>query len=227
MKNILVLEDNQEINEILSNTLKDEGYTVFSCFNAFDALEVFADERIGLIISDLMLPIKSGEEFIEDIRKTSTVHIIAITAKVNTTDKLHTLTIGADDYITKPFNKQEVVIKVNNYFKKLQVKDVYISINSGKFKLNTDNNELIINNNTITLTSVEYIMLKKMLESLNKIINRESFLDTLNYNNFEVFDRVVDTHIKNIRGKIKKVSNDNYIKTVYGLGYKLTGDLDE
>ena len=224
---IIILEDNVEINKILTNLFKDEGYEVLSYSNAFDALKGFENNTVHCILTDLMLPIMSGEEFIKKIRKDYYGLIIAITAKTSDEDKLNVLELGADDYILKPFNKREVLLKVNNYFTKLNRSNHTTSLNSGEFVFNHNDNTLLINKNPITLTSVEFLTLQVLLDSINNIVSRETILNAVYSVDVDVFDRVIDGYIKNIRKKLKKYTDNEYIKTVYGLGYKLVGEIDE
>jgi len=227
MRNILVLEDNKDINTILSNILTKKGYRVFPSFNAFDALKDFKENHIDCILTDLMLPIMSGEEFIQEIRKKSNVHIIVISAKTSNFDKIEGLKKGADDYLFKPFLEEEVVIKLENLFIKKDFKENITTFNKKEIIFQEGKTQIIINNEIIILTSVEYQMLKLLIQENNKVISREQFLDVLYTLEYEVFDRVIDVHIRNIRKKIKTVSNKEIIKTVYGLGYSFKGDLDE
>lgn len=226
MIKIIVLEDNIEINNILSNLLNEAGYKVLSSFNAFDAYKDFNNNKVECIITDLMLPIKSGEEFISDIRKISNVHIIIISAKATLDEKLKGLKIGADDYLIKPFSADEVLIKINNIFSKKEKLQSKKSLNHGQIVFEEGNNSILIDNKKIELTSVEYMMISLLFKEVNKIITRDQFLDHLYNNEVYVYDRVVDTHIKNIRQKIKKVTNTTLIKTIYGLGYMIEGELD-
>jgi len=227
MRNIIVLEDNKDINKILSNILLKEGYKVFPSFNAFDALKDFKENYIDCILTDLMLPIMSGEEFIQEIRKESNVHIIVISAKTTNPDKLEGLKKGADDYLFKPFLEEEVIIKLENLFIKKDFKENITTFNKKEIIFQEGKTNLIINNEIISFTSVEYQMLRLLIQENNKVITREQFLDVLYSFDAEVFDRVIDVHIRNIRKKINKVYNKEIIKTVYGLGYSFIGELDE
>ena len=224
---IMILEDNIEINRIISESFQNEGYEVASFYNAFDAIEAFKHDKFHCVLTDLMLPIMSGEQFIKKIRVDYYGLIIAITAKVNDSDKLKVLELGADDYITKPFNKREVLLKVNNYIKKITRSNHTTSLNGGEFIYDFHNNNLRINKNEIILTSIEYLTLGELVKSLNKIITRESILQNIYYDDVDVFDRVIDGHIKKLRKKIKEHTATEYIKTVYGMGYKLVGVVDE
>lgn len=227
LKNILVLEDHKEINQFITNTLKEENYTVFSVFDAFHAIELFHQEEIDLIVTDLMLPIKSGESFIKEVRKTSSVHIIIISAKATLDDKLEGLKIGADDYLIKPFSKDELVLKINNYFKKQEdIKD-NISLYNGDIVFSLSNNVLKIKDKELTLTAVEFQILRYLVLHKNKVVSRSQLLDSLYDYNIDVYDRVIDTHIKNIRQKVRTLYDDDFIKTVYGLGYILVGEKND
>ena len=214
MRNIIVLEDNKDINSILSNILLKEGYNVFPSFNAFDALKDFEQNHIDCILTDLMLPIMSGEEFIQEIRKESTVHIIIISAKTTTVDKLEGLKKGADDYLFKPFLEQEIIIKLENLFIKKDFKEHITTFNKKTIIFQEGKTQIIINNVEIPLTNVEYQMVRLLIQEYNKVISRVQFLDVLYSLDDDVFDRVVDVHIRNIRKKISTVYDKEIIKTV-------------
>ena len=226
MRKILVLEDNVDINEIITTILQEQGYTVYSSFDAFHALELFQKEKMDCVITDLMLPLMSGEQFISEIRKQSDVHIIIISAKVDSSSKLEGLRIGADDYLYKPFLEEELILKVDNLFKKKQ-KEETLFFNNQDVLFEIGKPKITILSKDITLTSVEYRLLKILIESNGKVITRDTFLDTLYSYGDEVYDRVIDVHIGNIRKKIKQVYKKELIKTVYGLGYQFVGDKDE
>ena len=224
---ILVVDDSPEINKILTDMLQSDGYNVISCSNAFDALKTFQENKFFCVITDLMMPIMSGEEFIRKIRTDYYGLIIAVTAKTGMDDKLNVLSLGADDYIAKPFNKQEILLKVRNYANKINKSNHKTSLNDGEFIFNFHDNILQINDNIIKLTSVEFLVVKTFVNGLNRIISRDDIMSAVYYDDLEVFDRAIDGHIKNIRKKIKQYSDREYIKTVYGLGYKLVGESDE
>jgi two-component system OmpR family response regulator len=225
MQNILVLEDNTKINELLVSILKNEGYNVFPSFNAFDALKDFDENRIDCILTDLMLPIMDGETFIKKIREKSSVHIIVISAKTETQNKIEGLKVGADDYIYKPFIKEEIILKLKNLFNKKH--SLFYSFNQNEIIFEPGKNQIIVKDETIPLTSYEYYLIKYLIENHGKVISRDSLLNVIYNYNQDVFDRVIDVHIRNIRKKLKKVTNSSIIETVYGLGYRFNGDQDE
>jgi len=227
MRNILVLEDNKDINLLLTRMLKNAGYEVFSAHNAFDALKIFKNRKVDCILTDLMLPIMSGEEFIQEVRKSSKVHIIIISAKTTTPDKLEGLRKGADDYLFKPFLEDEVLIKLKNFFDKKDYQEKTKTFNNREIVFVEGKNEIIVQKEKITLTTVEYQIIKLLIQESNKVITRDQFMDTLYSYGDEVFDRVIDVHIRNIRKKLKNINEKELIKTVYGLGYSWVGVLDE
>ena len=228
MYEVLIVEDNIEINNLIYEIMLDSNYQAFQAFNAFDAMKIFENNNIDLIVTDLMLPIKSGEDFIKDIRLFSNVYIIIISAKVDLENRLEGLTIGADDYIVKPFSGEELVLKINNHFKRKTLKETIISFNHGDFLFEFSNNIASVNNKKIELTGVEYLLLETLINNKNQILSRQQLLEKAFTNEREVFDRVVDVHIKNIRSKIRGAgSSVEYIKTIYGLGYMFVGDVDD
>ena len=227
MRNILVLEDNRDINRVISNLLKKNNYNVYSVFDAFEGLKVFEQNKVDCIVTDLMLPIMSGEEFIQEVRKKSNVHIIIISAKTTNPDKLEGLRKGADDYLFKPFLEEELLIKLENFFSKKDYHEKVKTFNKRDVIFEEGKNEIIIKSTKITFTTVEYQMIKLLIQENNRVITRDQFLDMLYAYGDEVFDRVIDVHIRNIRKKIKKVYDKELIKTVYGLGYSWVGVSDD
>lgn len=225
MRTIIVVEDNKQINRMISDVLTRHQYQVLSFYNAVEALQAFQENPVDCVITDLKLPIMSGEELIASIREISSVHIIVITAKTTTKDKLEVLELGADDYLYKPFIPEEIVLKLDNLFAKMR-SHTTMTFHQGELSFTQGQNELIVDGKTVELTSKEYQMLEYFIDHPNQIITREQFLTQLYHLDEDIIDRVIDTHIKNIRQKIAKYTDTTYIKTVYGLGYKFVGDVD-
>jgi DNA-binding response OmpR family regulator len=226
MKSILILEDNKVINDILKEILSESHYQVYQAFNAFDALKTFNDNSIDCIITDLMLPIMSGEAFIKEIRKQSNVHIIVISAKTDVEDKLNGLKIGADDYLYKPFLEEEVLIKINNLFNKIDQKHTSLTFNHSDVVYTKGNPIILFNGQPIEFTAIEFRMITLFVYNPNKVLSRELFIEHLYQYNEETYDRTIDVHIRNIRKKIKTVYPKEIIKTIYGLGYMFVGEKD-
>lgn len=226
--NILVADDEKKILEIVDMYLSKEGYTVFKAKNGIEALDIFEKERIHLLILDLMMPEMSGEEVCIRIRQTSDVPIIMLTAKSEVDDKLQGLSIGADDYVTKPFSARELVGRVHAMLRR-SYKDQnpladYMIFNNGD--LEVDIKKMIVKKSgcDVKFTTNEFKILKILLTNPGQIFSRDQILEKAFGFDFLGYDRTIDTHIKNMRQKIEDdPKNPKYIHTIYGVGYKFGG----
>jgi len=224
---ILIVEDEVKILEVLEAYLKKAGYGVITAINGNEAIYKYKQYNPKLIILDLMLPDISGEKICEIIRKESEVPIIMITAKVEEESILKCFSLGTDDYITKPFSPKQVVARVNAVLKRaLNYKqDNVLSFNKGDLVINLDTYEVRQGNNLIELTPSEFKILLALCESPKKVFSRGELLDRALGDDSDVYDRVIDSHIKNLRSKIEDNSkNPKYILTVHGIGYKFGGE---
>lgn len=224
---ILIVEDEVKILEVLEAYLKKAGYGVITALNGNEALDKYEQYNPNLIILDLMLPDISGEKICETIRRESDVPIIMLTAKVEEESVLNGFSIGTDDYITKPFSPKQVVARVNAILKRtLNYKqDNILKFNNGNLVLNLDNYEVRKNDNLIELTPSEFKILLTLCESPKKVFTRGELLDRALGDDSDVYDRIIDSHIKNLRSKIEDNSKSpKYIITVHGIGYKFGGE---
>ena len=227
-RKILVVEDEKNILEVIEAYLLKEGFRVITAEDGEMALELFKNEKIHLIVLDLMLPKISGEEVCTTIRATSDIPIIMLTAKVNEDDKIEGLTIGADDYITKPFSPRELVSRVKALLRRsyrdsnpLAEKLVF---NDGDLEVDIDKMIVRKKRENIYLTSNEFKILSSLLTRPGQVFSREQLIELAFGYDYDGFDRTIDTHIKNIRQKIEdNPKSPNYIITVYGVGYKFGG----
>lgn len=226
--NILVVEDEKNIRDVIKAYLENEGYNVMTATDGEVALELFNTWNIHLIILDLMIPKISGEEVCKTIRTTSDVPIIMLTAKADEDNKIEGLNIGADDYVTKPFSPRELVSRVKallrrSYKEKISLTGV-LSFNDNDLII--DNEKMLVkkNNTDISLTTIEFKILFALASNNSIVLSREQLIDIAFGNDYEGYDRTIDTHIKNLRQKIEDDSkNPRYIITVYGAGYKFEG----
>ncbi len=227
-RKILVVEDEKNILEVIEAYLLKEGFHVITAEDGEMALELFKTEKIHLIVLDLMLPKISGEEVCTTIRATSDIPIIMLTAKVDEDDKIEGLTIGADDYITKPFSPRELVSRVKALLRRsyrdsnpLAEKLVF---NDGDLEVDIDKMIVRKKRENIYLTSNEFKILSSLLTRPGQVFSREQLIELAFGYDYDGFDRTIDTHIKNIRQKIEdNPKSPNYIITVYGVGYKFGG----
>jgi len=224
---ILIVEDEVKILEVLEAYLKKAGYGVITAINGSEAIYKYKQYNPRLIILDLMLPDISGEKICEIIRKESEVPIIMLTAKVEEESILKCFSLGTDDYITKPFSPKQVVARVNAVLKRaLNYKqDNVLSFNKGDLVINLDTYEVRQGNNLVELTPSEFKILLALCESQKKVFSRGELLDRALGDDSDVYDRIIDSHIKNLRSKIEENSkNPKYILTVHGIGYKFGGE---
>ncbi len=220
---ILVVEDNKEISKILKSYLEKEGYTTSIANDGQEALDCFNNNYYDLIVLDLMLPIYSGEEVLQEIRKTSSVPIIILSAKTGQESKLHGLVAGADDYVTKPFSGKELVARVNALLRRVSEYNTSPTNNIyeiADLKVNFDKMQVFYKQELVTLTANEFKVLSTLIQNKGIVLTRDQIIDNVFNSDFDGYDRNIDTYIKNIRSKINK----KYITTVYSVGYKFNED---
>jgi DNA-binding response OmpR family regulator len=222
---ILVVDDEQKILNVIEAYLIKEGYQVLTALDGEEALDIFKNQQIHLIILDLMLPKISGEQVCNKIRATSSVPIIMLTAKTEEDNKIEGLAIGADDYITKPFSNRELVGRVKSLIRRTYRDNKAFAelliLNDGDLEINTEKMIIKKQGETITLTSNEFKILLALLTNPGQIFSREQLVSKAFGIDYDGFDRTIDTHIKNIRQKIEDDhKNPRYILSVYGMGYK-------
>ncbi|NQF12837.1 response regulator transcription factor [Brevibacillus sp. HB1.3] len=222
MSTILLVDDEPQILEILSSYLQKEGYHVLTAQTGKEAVEMATTISLTCIILDLMLPDLSGEEVCVQIRKESRVPILMLTAKSGEADRIRGLTIGADDYLIKPFSPRELVARVRAVMRRagsystlsdfVEVGDLTISMNEKR---------VTKNGVALEVTPNEYRLLTTLVRYPGRTWGREELVREVMGFDFEGYDRTIDTHIKNLRQKIEvDPKQPEYIKTVYGLGYR-------
>lgn len=228
-KKILVVDDEEKIVEVIKSYLEKDGYKVITAYNGKDAMEVYSRENISLIILDLMLPDISGEEICAKIRKESRVPIIMLTAKVEEENILKGFDLGTDDYITKPFSPRQLIARVKAVLKRSEDSDVpianMINFNNGDLIVDVSKHDIRKNGISLSLTPSEYNILLTMLKYPKKTFTREELVITALGDDYDGYDRIIDTHIKNLRQKIETNAKEpQYIITVHGIGYKFGGE---
>ena len=228
-KRILVVDDEDKIVEVVKSYLENSGYIVYAAYDGRQALEMYEKVNPSLIILDLMLPDLSGEEILRTIRKRSSVPVIMLTAKVEEEDILKGLDIGADDYVTKPFSPRQLVARVGALLRRVSGETVplsgVLSFNDGALIIDTLSYEVRKGEHIVNLTPIEYKLLLAIAKYPAKVFTREELITLVFGEDFEGYDRTIDTHIKNLRQKIEDDSkNPQYILTVHGVGYHFGGD---
>ena len=223
---ILVVDDDKTIVEVLQGYLIQAGYRVMVAHDGNTAVHMIRNRKPNLLLLDLMLPDKDGWDITRWIRSTpslATMPIIMLTARIEDTDKIIGLELGADDYITKPFNAREVVARVRALLRRSQLElGSPMELRIGRLHLNLDSHQLFVDGEPVTLTPTEFKLLQAMMEAPNHTFTREELLEKGMGYAYEGMGRTLDTHIKNLRHKIENdPRNPEYIQTVYSVGYRL------
>ena len=227
-RKLLVADDEEMIREAVASYLESQGYQVFRAENGEEALNILKREPISLVILDLMLPDLPGEEVCVRIRKQSRVPIIMLTAKNVEYDMIHGLDLGADHYITKPFSLKNLSARVQAVLRR-STEDLVplarqFSWNQGDLVIDYDRKEVRKKGEPVALTAIEWKLLAAFTKYPQKIFTRENLIELVFGLDFSGYDRVIDTHIKNLRKKIEDDSKQPvYLCTVHGMGYKFGG----
>ena len=227
-KRILIIDDEEEILNILKTVLKKEGFkNIYTALSGEEGFRLFNDLRPDIVILDIMLPDKEGYEVCREIRQKSNIPILFLSAKTEEIDRVLGLSIGADDYITKPFSPKEVALRVKINLKKNIIMDKVKKedhvIEFGPFKIDQQKVEVMKNGKVIDLKPKEYKMFLYMAKNLNHIISKEQFCDKVWGEDFVGFDNTIMVHIRKLREKLEdNPSKPKYIINVKGLGYKLS-----
>ena len=226
--NILVAEDDQDIVQLLKLYLENEGFRVLEANDGFEALEILKETKVDLAVLDIMMPKMNGYELTKKIREMSNIPIIILTAKNQDSDKILGLNIGADDYLTKPFNPLEIIARIHSNLRRfyqlnneMPLKDEGNQLVVGKLTLNLDTCTLYKEGVEILLTPTEYKILLVLMKAPGRIYTKVQLYERINGEYFANDDNTMMVHISRLREKIEEDSkNPSYIKTVRGLGYK-------
>jgi DNA-binding response OmpR family regulator len=224
-KTVLIVDDEIKIVEVVKSYLEKYGYKVIEAFNGTEAMAKINTQNPSLIILDLMLPDMSGEEICARVRRESQIPIIMLTAKIEDINIINGLGMGADDYVTKPFSPRQLVARVEAVLRRTEGQPSgVLSFNNGELCIDTNNYEVKKSGSNVSLTPHEFKILSSLAGHPTKVYTRDELINIVSGAGYEGFDRVIDTHIKNIRQKIEDDSkNPKYITTVHGVGYRFGG----
>lgn len=230
MKKILTAEDDKEINRLICEYLSSQGYETLSALNGLDAVRMVREEEgLSLLILDLMLPFRSGDMVLQSIREFSDIPIIIVSAKSDTRSRIDLIRMGADDYITKPFDLDELLVRVEavlrRYDSGTHQKQEPQTLTFKNLSLDLISGMAAVCGKNLTLTVKEYAILELMLENPTKLWSKANLFESVWGENYLSDDNTVKVHMSNIRQKLKKLDPDTeYIETVWGMGYRLVGD---
>ncbi len=217
MEKILVVEDDKEIHNLIKELLEKENYIVVNAYSGTEAISVIEQEKVDLILLDLMLPEISGEEIVKKVK--NSIPIIVISAKISPDDKVNVLLSGANDYITKPFDKKELLARIQVQLRKNSNENSNLKYKD--MELLQDIRTLKLKDKEIILTKTELAIMKQLLSTPYKIVTKTKLLDLISINAEECDENSLKVHISNIRKKIRKVSPNEYIEAVWGIGFKM------
>ena len=224
--NVLICDDDKEIVEAIGIYLNSEGYNIFKAFDGKEAIDIIRDNDIQLIIMDIMMPRLDGISAMLKIREQKNIPVIMLSAKSEDTDKISGLTLGADDYITKPFNPLELMARVKSQLRR------YLELGSAEIKsgvyrsggLTVDDTQktVTVDGEDIRLTPVQYKILLLLIQSKGRVFSIDEIYETVWNENAYNSDNTVAVHIRNIREKIEiNPKEPKYLKVVWGIGYKI------
>ncbi len=223
MSKILLIDDDEELCELVAEYLTVEDFTVEAVHDGESGLQNAVSDKFDLVILDVMLPKMNGFDVLRQIRRTSNIPVLMLTARGDDTERIVGLEIGADDYLPKPFNPRELVARIRAILRrteteqipnsKLQVDDIEVSISARSAKKDGED---------LNLTAVEFDLLVALLKNAGKIVNKEELSETVLDRKLSPFDRSLDMHISNLRKKLGTRADDERIKTIRSVGYIYT-----
>lgn len=230
MENILVCDDDKEIVDAIEIYLEEEGFTVFKAYDGIQALEILGQARIQLVVVDIMMPKMDGIRMVKELRKVSSIPVIFLSAKSEDADKILGLNIGADDYITKPFNPLELVARVKSNIRRYTTlgsvaenDNVY---SAGGLTIDDNSKECFVFGKSIKLTPVEYNILCFLIKNKGKVYSIEQIYQNIWHESSGRTDNTIAVHIRHIREKIEINPKDpKFLKVVWGVGYKIEDEV--
>lgn len=216
MKKILIVEDDVSIHNALEELLQEANYKTYNAYSGTEAMLLLEKEKYDLILLDLMLPAINGEKIIEKVNDTP---IIVLSAKISSEDKVNCLMAGANDYITKPFDNKELLARIE-----VQLRPNTKTTKTLKYKeleLSNDNRTLLVCDEKINLTKTEYAILKQLLLNPTQVITKNKLLDLISIDTEDCDENSLRVHISNLRRKIRNYTENEYIESIWGIGFKI------
>jgi two-component system alkaline phosphatase synthesis response regulator PhoP len=225
-KTILVADDKANVRNLMRECLETEGFRVFIASNGREALYAARKEKPDLILLDIMMPEMSGFDFIRAYRKERETPIILLTAKLDETDKVLGLELGADDYVTKPFSMKELLARINAVLRRAgRLTTTPEILSAGKIHLDWESRTITVEGQSTNLTPSEFQLLYTLMSTPGRVFSRSELLRKLQGTDFENVERTIDVHIRNLRTKIESdPAKPTYIETVFGAGYKFRSE---
>ena len=226
---LLIVEDDNEIGDILDKFLTKNEYSVDRAFNGLEALSKIEQNEYSLVLLDIMLPFKSGDQVLKSIRESCTIPVIIISAKDMIQTKIDVMRMGADDYITKPFDLDEVLVRIEAVLRRsIGYTNARGNTNTDEkvirhknIELNQDSARVYVNGKELILTSKEFAILELLLSHPDKMFSKSNIYESVWDDAYIYDDNTLMVHISNLRNKLKEYDTEEYIETIWGMGYRL------
>lgn len=223
---ILVVEDQADISSIVIKYLEKEGYSALVAKDGFEALDIFNNNVIHLVLLDIMMPGIDGYDVLKEIRKTSDIPVIMLTARTDEIDRLKGFDIGADDYVLKPFSVKEIIKRVNVLIKRVYRITDEVIYQCGDLTLYAKSMKLFKNDTEILITAAEFALLQVLFRNQGQVLTREQLIESAFGQDYEGYDRNIDSYIKRLRQKIENDPKTPQLLIMkYGAGYVFGGEL--
>ena len=218
MKKILIIEDDLSIHNFIEELLNKKGYSTYNAYSGTEALLLLEKENYDLILLDLMLPGMAGEELLVKVKD---IPIIVLSAKISSDDKVNCLLSGANDYITKPFDSKELLARIEVQLRNNNKNTNADNLKYKELELLNDNHTLLVCNKKVSLTKTEYAILKQLLLNKPQVITKNKLLDLISIDTEDCDENSLRVHISNLRRKIKDYTDNEYIESIWGIGFKI------
>ena len=218
---ILIIEDDSTINALLCGILNKSGYETESATDGLTGLHMALDNDYNLILMDLMLPMKSGEEILRSLREVKKTPVIVLSAKSDVHNRIELLRLGADDFICKPFDIDEVILRIEAVLRRVEDKTDVNELTYKEMRIDKDSKRVYIGENELVCTAMEYSILELMLSNPSKIFSKRNLFESVTGEDYMSEENTMNVHMSNLRKKISKFTDEAYIDTVYGMGYRL------
>ena len=229
MTNILMIDDDVKLTSLVEEFLSEEKYNIIIMHNPKEGLDYLNNNKVELIILDIMLPEMDGFQALRKIRETLSIPVIMLTARGEVTDRIVGLELGADDYLSKPFEPRELLARIQSILRRTHSNAAIVEkVNFKGMSIDKIKEEVYLNKKSIPLSTTEYEALILFIENAGETLDREFLVENLRGISWQSYDRSIDVLVSRLRGKLGETpTKTRYIKTIHGIGYKFIGEEED